>query len=336
VHVDLTAGEPPPSTPAVLVTRGGVVESSHLAHVVVARPDGTVTTIVGDPSIEVYPRSALKPLQALAVRAQLMDTGRCPTSSQLAIACASHEGGDDHQVEVAALLAEAGLDESALRCPADWPIDDDVRGKLTGRTTLSHNCSGKHAAFLWAHTAAGEDPATYLDPDAPLQKRIAARLEEALGERPAGPAVDGCGAPAWRCSLAALGRAFARLSEGGGGMAPVRDAMVHHPELVGGRGLPDTQMMWTDLRVVAKRGAEGVMAAGFAHPTHGPLGVAVKVVDGGDRAAGPLAGTVLHALGADIVESVRRPPVLGGGRVQGRLSPVPAVATATTQAFGLS
>ena len=338
MEVDLTAVEPPrePLDPTVLVTRGNTVESSHLAHVVVATPDGDITVIAGDPTTPVFPRSALKPVQALAVAAQLHEAGVEMTTSQLAIACASHEGGDDHQVEAAALLAEAGLDESALQCPPDWPIEDSVRSQLHGRTSLSHNCSGKHAAMLWAHTANGDDPTTYLDPDTPLQQRIRDVLLDVTGEAPGGPAVDGCGAPAWRCSLVGLGRAFARLSAGVSGLSAIRDAMIHHPELVGGRRLADTQMMWTDLRVVAKRGAEGIMAAGFAHPAHGPLGVAVKVVDGSDRAAGPLAGTVLHALGADIVESVRRPPVLGGGQLQGHIAPAPTIAAATTQAFGLS
>jgi L-asparaginase II len=322
--------------PAVTATRGGVVESSHLAHVVVVGRDGTPRSIAGDPTAPVYPRSALKPLQAVAIRTVLHELGHEMTSTQLAITCASHAGGDDHQVEAAALLAEAGLDESALRCPPDWPIDDDVRSALRSPTALSHNCSGKHAAMLWAHTAQGEDPTTYLDVDAPLQRRIAGVLTALLGEAPEGPAVDGCGAPAWRCSLAGLARGFAALVAGDGGLAIVRDAMADHPELVGGRRLPDTQMMWTDLRVLAKRGAEGVMAAGFAHPVHGPLGIAVKVVDGADRAAGPLAATVLHALGADIVESARRHPVLGGGHLEGHVAATPAIALATTTAFGLS
>jgi L-asparaginase II len=112
--------------------------------------------------------------------------------------------------------------------------------------------------------------------------------------------------------------------------------MTRHPELIGGQSQPDTALMWTDTRVVAKRGADGVMACGFLHPTHGPLGVAVKVVDGGDRAAGPLAAAVLHALGAGITQTSLRTPVMGGGTQQGTIAATPVVARTTTEIFGLS
>ena len=92
-------------TPAATATRDGVVESVHLAHVVVASADGAVQAILGDPAAEVYPRSALKPFQAVAVRASLADRGMDLAGSQLAIACASHTGSDDHQVEAASVLA---------------------------------------------------------------------------------------------------------------------------------------------------------------------------------------------------------------------------------------
>ncbi len=326
-----------PHEPAVVVTRGGVVESTHLAHVVVCPPQGDPVVIAGRADAVVYPRSALKPVQTLAVMAVLAEHGLTMTTEQRAIASASHAGEDDHQVEAAALLAEAGLDESALQCPPSWPIDDRVVAQLDEKTSLSHNCSGKHAAMLWAHTVAGDDPATYLDTDSPLQRRIADQLERMLGEAPAGPGVDGCGAPAWRCSLAGLGRAFARLVQGtDADVAAVRDAFTAHPELIGGRELPDTAMMWSDSRIVAKRGADGVMAAGFTHPQHGPLGVAVKVLDGGDRAAGPLSAAVLHALGASIPPAGLQTPVLGGGRQQGTIHAVGEIASTTTEAFGLA
>lgn len=322
---------------AATATRDGVVESSHLAHVVVATADGTITSIAGDPGVITYPRSALKPFQAVAVRAQLADLGHGLAGRQLAIACASHVGSDDHQIDAASLLAEADLDESALRCPADWPTDVRVRTALDAPTTLSHNCSGKHAAMLWAHTAGGQPARAYLDPGTPLQQRIAAALERILGEPPEGPGVDGCGAPAWRCSLAGLAVGFARMADGADdGVAAVRDAMLAHPRLVGGQDSPDTALMWADARVVAKRGAEGVMGAGFQHPDHRTLGVAVKVADGGDRAAGPIVAAVLHALGAQVPTDLLRVPVLGGGQPHGVLTAVPAIAIRTTEAFGLS
>ena len=146
----------------VTASRGGITESSHTADVVVSTPDGHLVTLAGDADHVIYPRSALKPFQAMTALAMLAEVGMAPTLTQLAIGCASHCGGDDHQVEAASLLAEADLDEAALRCPPDWPIDEAVRGALRGPTTLAHNCSGKHALLLWAHTATGGAPQDYL------------------------------------------------------------------------------------------------------------------------------------------------------------------------------
>lgn len=323
--------------PAATVTRDGVVESHHLAHVVVATPDGVRTLIAGDPGTDVYPRSALKPFQAVSVRAHLAAAGRQLAGTQLAIACASHTGSDDHQIEAASLLAEAELDEDALGCPVAWPDDDRVCGRMDAPTSLAHNCSGKHASMLWAHTAGGQTAATYLELGTPLQQRIGADLGRMLGEAPGGPGVDGCGAPAWRCSLSALATGFARLADGSDeGLTAVQRAMTAHPELIGGVDQPDTAMMWADARVIAKRGAEGVMACGFLHPDHGALGVAVKIADGANRASGPVVAAVLHALGALLPTDVLRTPVLGGGVPHGAISATPLIARRTTEAFGLS
>lgn len=322
---------------AVEVTRDGVTESFHRAHVVLARPDGSVTTVLGQADAITYPRSALKPIQTMAVLDMLTSRAIAVDQEHLAIISASHAGSDSHQIAVAAVLAEAGLDEDALQCPPTWPTDDHVRGQLTGPTRLSYNCSGKHAGMLWAHTATGGDPATYLDTDAPLQRSIHARLTTELAQTPLGPGIDGCGAPAWRCSLSGLATAFARLTDGADGVAMrVRDAMRANPYLIGGADLPDTALMLADERVVAKRGADGVMACGLAHPIHGPLGLAIKIVDGGDRAAGPLSAAVLHALDAVVPTELLHTPVLGGGRPHGHITALPGVVDALRDDLGIS
>jgi L-asparaginase II len=321
----VTASEPHPALLAT-VDRDGVVESVHRGHVVVCDERGVVVAALGAPALPTYVRSAAKPFQALAVLDALDAAGATLGLEGLAMACASHVGADEHQIEAAYLLACAGLDETALRCPP--AIADDVAAARSsaGATRLAHNCSGKHAAFLLAQVAGGGDPTAYLDVDGPLQVAIRERLGEVCGATPTGPGVDGCGAPAWVLPLDALAMGFARLAGAtGGGLARVATAMRARPDLVGGSTTDDVRLMRTDPRIVAKRGAEAVFGAGV-HTARGALGVAVKIADGGNRAAGPVAAAVLAALGATVPGEVREPVVLGGGTPHGALRVTPALA----------
>lgn len=312
----------------VTVTRDEVVESVHRGDVAVVRASGEVLCAWGSADRVVYPRSALKPFQALAGLEQLHAAGLGLPEVGLALACASHTGTSEHQVEAACVLATAGLDESALQCPPDWPADGAARCQQDVPTRLAHNCSGKHAAFLYAHTAAGGDPDRYLDVGTPLQQRVRRLLTEVSGSEPAGPGIDGCGAPAWRVSLRGLATAFARLAGAGEPdplavrLAPVRAAMTARPDLVGDAHTPDSLLMAADGRLVAKRGAEGVLAAGF-FGADGAVGVAVKVADGSARAATAPLAAVLHRLGAHVPEDLRRTAVLGGGQPHGSVAAVP-------------
>lgn len=328
------------STPAppvlVRVVRDGVVESVHRGSVVLADGDGRLLGAVGDPDLPTYVRSAAKPFQALATVALLADAGKVLDGRGLAMASASHEGSDIHQIEAARLLALAGLDEGALRCPPALPHDLDALLAQRGPSALAHNCSGKHAAFLYAHTATGGEPAQYLDVESTLQQRVRQALEDALGARARGPGVDGCGAPAWVLPLRALAVGFARLAEGTHGLGLIAAAMRAHPLLVGGFDCADTALMQGDRRVVAKRGAEAVLGAGITDALQGgsgglpgvtgrAVGIAVKVSDGADRAAGPVVAAILAAFGARVAPSLRSPPVLGGGAPHGALEVDPTV-----------
>jgi L-asparaginase II len=308
------------------VVRNGVVESIHLGHVVVCDEAGQVLAALGDPARLTYVRSAVKPFQALAVLDVLDEADVELDDDALAIACSSHDGNDDQQIQAARLLAEAGLDEDALQCPPAIPRDPDTAWEQRWPYPLAHNCSGKHAAFLLATVTMGADPATYLDVEHPLQKLIAEQLRETCAADLHGPGVDGCGAPAWLLALQGLATGFARLVAGADPrLRRLRNAMQAHPELIGGPGIADTELMQADGRVVAKHGAEAVFAAGTTAAGR-PVGVAVKITDGGHRADGPVTAALLQALGCTVPDSVRRPVVLGGGVPNGALQAAPAVA----------
>jgi L-asparaginase II len=305
------------------VVRNGYVESSHLGRFVLLATDGSTAVTAGAPDEPVLPRSALKPVQAIA----LLENGFTAPDDAVALSAASHNGEPMHVDLATAVLAGAGLDERALQCPAQLPdLTDAMLARVMaggGPSRLCHNCSGKHAAMLATCVARDWPTATYLDPEHPLQVAIrdtVARYTDA--ELPA-PAVDGCGAPAHRLSLVALARAFARIATAPEGTtaARVRDAMHAHPLLVGGTGRPVTELTTAVPGLLAKDGAEGVWAAAL------PDGraFAAKTADGSARTLGPLLSAALRYWGVDdpVVDRWAETPVLGGGVPVGAVRPAP-------------
>lgn len=278
------------------IRRGSLVESRHRGSVAVVDTEGSVVLGLGDLDTLVYPRSAVKAMQALV----LMEAGAAErfklTDDALALACASHGGEPGHVAVVERMLAAAGLDVSALGCGVHWPSHAPSTQALArsgqGATALHNNCSGKHAGFICAARALGVDHRGYTDPAHPVQRAVKAVIEDLTGvaipdER---RAVDGCSVPTWAIPLKALARGFARFGSGKG-TAPgraraaqrLRAACAAHPWHIAGTGRFCTAVMerFGD-RVFVKTGAEGVFCG--ALPESG-LGVAIKVDDGAARAS---------------------------------------------------
>jgi len=291
------------------VLRGPLVESVHRGAVAVADADGAAMLAVGDTAKPVFPRSAVKALQAVA----LVETGAADryalTDEELALACASHSGEPAHIAGVERMLAKAGLDAAALRCGAHWPISQPAAAALarTGASApsaLHNNCSGKHAGFLCLACAEGLDPADYVRPQHPVQRAVRAVLEDfsgaVLGEDVC--AIDGCSVPTWAVPLDKLARAFAKFGTGHGvsrdraaACARLSAACAQQPWFVAGSGRFCTAIMELfGARVFVKTGAEGVYCG--ALPELG-LGIAVKCDDGAGRAAeAVMAGLIARFL----------------------------------------
>jgi len=280
----------------VEVLRGAVVESRHSGAVAVVDADGRVVLALGDIERAVYPRSAVKALQALP----LIESGAADryglTDAELALACASHGGEPDHVATAKAMLKRAGLDASALRCGPHPPMHQPSAVALyrAGVTpsALHNNCSGKHAGFLCLACALDADPRGYLEPTQPAQLAVKAAIESISGAVLTDDrrGIDGCSAPTWAVPLKHLALAFARFGTGHS-LAPerakaaarLRAACAAHPWHVAGSGRFCTEVMrLLGARVFVKVGAEGVYCG--ALPGQG-LGLAVKCDDGGGRAA---------------------------------------------------
>jgi L-asparaginase II len=269
---------------SVVVERGGVVESRHRVHAVTVRR-GTVAEAAGDPDLVAFMRSAAKPLQALPLALEVPEL----PEAELAIACASHEATADQLDAVRALLERSASAERELEC-----------GEEAG-SKLRHNCSGKHAAMLLRVKRNGWPLPGYRLPEHRLQAELRSVVADAVGqpESSISTATDGCGVVTFAVSLAAMAIAFARLAaEELPGSSRVAAAMRNRPDLVGGPTSPDTALMRALPGALVKRGAEGVLCAGLADGS----GFAVKVEDGGTRAAAP---ALAHVLGVGALAESR-------------------------------
>ena len=288
----------------VEVLRGALVESRHHGAAAVVDADGATVLALGEAAQPVYPRSAVKPIQALP----LVESGAAERfgfgDRELALACASH-GGEVAHVEVATrMLARAGLDAAALECGVQWPSHTESSRALarSGATAsaLHNNCSGKHAGFICFACTAGLDHHGYVGVRHGVQREVRGVLENltgvALSEEQYG--IDGCSIPTFAIPLHALAHAFARFGTGRG-LAPeraraaarLRAACAAQPYFVAGTGRFCTEVMkLLGGRVLVKTGAEGVFCA--ALPEQG-LGIALKCLDGGTRAAEVAMATLI-------------------------------------------
>jgi L-asparaginase II len=302
----MTRAPAPPA--AAVVTRGEGVDTWHAAAAAVVDGDGRVTHALGDPELVTFTRSAIKPLQALPICLTGARDALAIDGEELALAAASHDGGDVQREIAARLLAKAGAGATQLQCGAHWPIAMRAAGRHPcageDRDPLRHNCSGKHAGFLAVARVLGVPPERYLDPDSAVQRAVKRAVADTceLDETALRVGTDGCSAPNFAMPLASLARAFKNLATRGpsgtpldAALARVRGAMQAHPELVSGEGRFDFELAGAfGARVVSKGGAEGLQAIGFSDP---PLGIAIKVLDGAERAGAPICMAVLAALG---------------------------------------
>jgi len=304
------------------VVRSGFVESVHHGSVVALDANGSTLLAVGDVDGPIFPRSASKPIQALAMLRGGLDLD----GELLALATSSHSGEAFHLEGIQRILAGAGLGEQDLQNTPDLPYDESERKAwiASGReaTPLAQNCSGKHAAMLATCVAAGWDTATYRQPQHPLQQLIAQTQADLSGEPVAATGVDGCGAPVLAVSLTGLARAFSRLAAAPEGTdeAKLSAAIRAYPEWVGGTRRDVTSLIRGVPGLIAKDGAESVYAVGLADGR----AVALKIADGGQRARPVVMAAALRRLGidAEVLDELANAPVLGHGQQVGSIDAV--------------
>jgi len=301
----------------VETTRGGVVESRHRGSLAVVDSNGHIRFSLGDIDTPVFPRSAIKALQAVAS----FETGGIEKfglgNAEIAIACASHTGEPEHVTTAQSILGKAGLGRDDLECGPHWPSYEVAALNLAGKggrpCSLHNNCSGKHAAMLISAVCQGHETSGYINPGHDVQQRVRSVIEGFcdidLSDAPMG--IDGCSLPNWAIPLEKLAYSFARFGTGDG-LEPervklcrqIRSAVAEFPFMVAGTGRFCTRVMeQLGQQAFVKTGAEGVFCASL--PQLG-LGLALKIDDGASRSSEVVLAHLLQKLGVVDADEFRR------------------------------
>jgi len=294
------------------VTRGGIVESLHLGHLIVLNSDGSTYLSKGSPELAFYPRSAVKSLQASA----MLKAGLTVSDEELAIICASHSGNQIHIDLVTKMLEKRNIPLSALKNATDKPLGEKEKiswGDKPG-TQLTQNCSGKHAGMLITCQQNGWDLDTYLEMNHPLQIAIKNEIELLAGEKVSASTFDGCGAPLFAISLTGLAKAISTLVKSNEAIyKQIVAACTKYPELVAGEGRLTTRMMKAVPGLFMKEGAEGIEVCALSD---GRV-IAIKIIDGSWRPVAPIIMEVFKRWGVSMPdESVK---IYGGSSVIGEV-----------------
>jgi L-asparaginase II len=305
-----------PSRAAVVVTRGGIVESQHAIRYAIADPSGAIVESAGDIDAPTFLRSSAKPL----ICATVVQSGAADrfgfTDVELAVASGSHSGEPYHIEAVRGMLAKAGIDESALQCGPHPPSHEPSAAALAAAgerpRSIHNNCSGKHAAILALAVHLGAPTSDYLSASNAAEAKILASCAELFGVERSSMAVgvDGCGIPVVAVPLRNSAQLYARIADTTAlpahwreAIERVRRAMVNNPAYVAGTGRFDTDLMRATFpNVASKGGAEGFHAsASIARK----IGMCVKVADGNYRAIPPFVIERLHERGVLDDEAVK-------------------------------
>ena len=292
--------------------RDGVVESEHRGFLAALNADGSFAKSLGDINTKIFPRSTVKCAQASA----MVRNGLELEPRLLALAQSSHSGADIHMDGAREILASVGLDESALQCATDRPLGEAERRAWGDKppTQIAMNCSGKHAAMLATCVKNSWPIESYLEQSHPLQIAIKNELENLAGEKITLTSTDGCGAPLFLISVIGLARASREITIS---TDPVHQSVMqaarNFPEMVGGIGRHNTEMMQQVPGLFMKDGAEAVNVCSLADGRS----FVFKVSDGSLRAFRTIVHACLNEFGIDTPLTPEK--VMGGPRVIGTI-----------------
>lgn len=292
-------------SPALLanVIRSGKIESQHYGHLVVVDAKGKIVYSLGDPDFITFMRSAAKPFQALPLFEDKIPEAFGLNEAEQAVMMSSHNGEDRHVEAVSSILKKIDRTPEDLQCGIHIPLGLKAAKLLSERgetpTLLHNNCSGKHSGMLAACVHHGWPVENYLDQAHQHQQRIHEKIAAwaNLSTSQIARGIDGCSAPVFHLPIYNMALMYARLVNSKEEVAQrIAKLFVTHPEMIAGEDRFDTEIMIAaGGKVLAKTGAEGIECMSILGEQ--PLGIAIKMIDGANRAIPPVLVNVLHKLG---------------------------------------
>ena len=307
--------------PPILVrqVRNGIEESVHRGDIVETDVNGRLLRGIGDPDRLVTLRSCVKPFGLVA----LLEAGGIDAfdlePAEIAIMASSHSGEDLHVRTLQALYRRAGVSQTLIATGTEgMPLDALTAARLARDgerpSAIRHMCSGQHSVSLLLSRLKGWDPTDYWLEEHPSQVAYRSAVARAFATTPdkLRTAIDGCGVLTYAFPLREVARAYAFLAEPAAvaardpraavasHLATIRDAMMAHPEMVGGtRDRLDTSLMKAiPDRIVSKGGMEALRGLAILPGSRssgsvwGATGMAIKIEDGDGYDRGTWAATV--------------------------------------------
>ena len=277
----------------VEVTRSGEIESFHHGVAILINSSGDVLREWGNAELNIFPRSALKPIQTLNLYKDGIGDSLELTEEQIAITTASHHAEKIHLEIISTWLKKININEENLSCGHDWPwnLEDKFKKKLENKNKrrIYHNCSGKHCGHLAVCKYKNLTLENYHEKTHPLQKDLIQLIENLADYKIKNIGVDGCTLPNPYMPLKKFALAasqltdYKKMSENKDVAKKIFNSCVNFPEITGGRNSVNCKLTkLSKKRIFFKNGAEGVFLALIPEIKSA---LVVKILDGAARAA---------------------------------------------------
>ena len=316
----------------VAVTRGNVIENIHQGIAIAIDSNYRIIKKWGDTTAEIFPRSALKPIQTFGIISTGTDKALKLKDEQIALATSSHHAETIHVDMVKLWLKELKLEEEDLTLGSAWPLSpkrkDYILRHEGRKSKLYHNCSGKHCGQLSICVHQKFKTLNYQDPKHPVQKLFIQNLEKLSETKINHIGIDGCGLPAPSLPLERFAYALTKFADPAKldgvdkkAVMKVFECCVKYPVLFGGsESVNSILTKSSSKKILVKNGADGVFSAIIPDEK---MAIVVKIKDGNMKAAEiAIAGLLrdLKILDNDEVKKLISQPIINSaGKRSGKM-----------------